>query len=250
MKVLIINKVEELINKKILAFILILVMFIITGCGDKPDQEPMLENVKVNLGNISADKYEVSIGAFRNFIETTGYVTTADSLKWSGFFDPFTKKWMVADNANWEKPDGRQRMDHNYPVTQVSFYDACAYCDWKGGRIPSAEEWDFIAGDSVIMGNIWEGMFPYVDEGNDGYEISVAPRGQFDPNTTGLFDIFGNVWEWTTTFDSLKNARIIKGGSFLCDYNVCAGYIPERYQTTPDDSGLNHLGFRCVYDSK
>ncbi|NNE37349.1 MAG: SUMF1/EgtB/PvdO family nonheme iron enzyme, partial [Gammaproteobacteria bacterium] len=101
--------------------------------------------------------------------------------------------------------------------------------------------------DTVILGNIWEGLFPHVDQGIDGYTIQLAPRGQFQPNKDGYYDIFGNAWEWTTSIDPMKGERIIKGGSFLCDFNVCQGYIPSRYQTTADDSGLNHLGFRCVY---
>ncbi len=205
-------------------------------------------NQIVVLDSLKTDKYEVSMGDFELFLKETGYTTTADSLHWSGYFDTHVKNWVVAENANWEKPDGRNRIGKNYPVTQVSYYDACAFCEWKGGRIPNADEWDYIAGDSVIIGNIWEGIFPYVDEGNDGYKISVAPRGMFAPNKNGLYDIFGNVWEWTATQDKIKNERIIKGGSFLCDYNVCTGYIPSKYQTTRDDSGLNHLGFRCVYD--
>ncbi len=219
--------------------------FILCSCKHNTSIE---EANPVRLENLKVDKYEVGIGQFRQFLESKKYTTTADSLAWSGFFDPYSKEWVVAENANWEKPDGRQKIGDNYPVTQVSYYDACAYCQWKGGRLPTAAEWDQLAGDSVIVGNVWEGIFPHLDEGKDGYEIKVAPRGLFAHNKTGLYDIFGNVWEWTSTWDELKNERIIKGGSFLCDYNVCAGYIPSRYQTTPDDSGLNHLGFRCVYD--
>jgi len=243
MKVLISN--NKLLFKSTFLF-LILSWLIISGC----DEKVMVPNNPVGLSNIAADQYEVSIGEFRKFIESTNYTTTADSLDWSGYFDTEMKNWVVAENANWEKPDGRTKLGDEYPVTQVSYYDACAYCEWKGGRLPTAEEWDNIAGDTVITGNIWEGLFPYEDEGKDGYAIKIAPRGKFVQNENGLYDIFGNVWEWTSTWHELKNERIIKGGSFLCDYNVCAGYIPSKFQTTADDSGLNHLGFRCVYISK
>jgi sulfatase modifying factor 1 len=229
-------------------FLLFLVSALWCSCSDINDSE--FNTPVLDLQFIKADQYEVSIGEFGRFLKETGYISTADSLEWSGFFDPYQKKWVVAKNANWEKPDGRKKISNQFPVTQVSYYDACAYCEWKGGRLPSAQEWDRLAGDTVILGNIWQGLFPYQDEGADGYEISIAPRGQYAPNEMQLFDMFGNVWEWTTTWDSLKNARIIKGGSFLCDYNVCAGYVPSKYQTTPDDSGLNHLGFRCVYDPR
>jgi sulfatase modifying factor 1 len=106
-----------------------------------------------------------------------------------------------------------------------------------------------LAGDTVIVGNVWQGLFPYIDEGLDGYKVISAPVGQFMPNAKGYYDMFGNVWEWTSTL-SPSGQRIIKGGSFLCDYNVCQGYIPSKYQTTEDDSGLNHLGIRCLYEIK
>ena len=195
-----------------------------------------------------ADTYEVTVDEFRTFVENTQYVTTADSFGWSGVFNPETMEWDVVENANWEKHDGKTSASGNFPVVHISYFDACAYCKWKGGRLPTAEEWDRLAGDTVILGNVWQGLFPYVDSGADGYQIRSAPVGRYEPNSNGLYDMFGNVWEWTTSIKPGKGERIIKGGSFLCDYNVCQGYIPSRYQTTMDDSGLNHLGFRCVYD--
>lgn len=237
-----------LMLKHIHFFLIAISITLVSSACSKTEDVVIQDRVKI--GQIEVDKYEVGIAEFKVFVNETSYMTTADSLGWSGFFDPYSKNWVVAENANWLKPDGRKKIGNNYPVTQISYYDACAYCAWKSGRLPTAYEWDQIAGDSVIVGNVWEGVFPHVDNGEDGYEIKVAPRGLFAHNNNGLYDIFGNVWEWTSTRDSTKNERIIKGGSFLCDYNVCAGYIPSRYQTTPDDSGLNHLGFRCVYDLK
>lgn len=200
------------------------------------------------VSGLSADKYEVTVGEFREFVENTEYETTADSFGWSGFFNPASTEWDVLENANWELQDGKEVIPDTYPVVHVSYFDACAYCAWKGGRLPTAEEWDQLAGDSVILGNVWQGLFPHMDTGEDGYTTVSAPVGQFKPNVNGYHDMFGNVWEWTSTIDPTKQQRILKGGSFLCDYNVCQGYIPSRYQTTPDDSGLNHLGFRCVYE--
>ena len=181
-------------------------IFVVIFCSCKEEQ--LIMNRSVWMDEIGVDLYEVSIGEFREFIGSTGYITTADSLEWSGFFDVGAKNWVVAENANWEKPDGRNKLEDNYPVTQVSYYDACDYCKWKGGRIPTAVEWDDIAGDSVITGNIWEGLFPYADAGNDGYEIRVAPRGQFKLNDNGLYDIFGNVWEWTSTWHEAKGKEL------------------------------------------
>ncbi|MEL6389167.1 MAG: SUMF1/EgtB/PvdO family nonheme iron enzyme [Bacteroidota bacterium] len=199
---------------------------------------------------LRVDTYEVTVGDFKKFTDETGYQTTADSLGWSGFWDPTQRQWTVLEGANWSLQDGHSIQEDSYPAVHMSYYDACAYCHWKKGRLPTAEEWDRIAGDTVLVGNVWQGLFPHIDQGVDGYTMRTAPVGQFTANAGGLYDLFGNVWEWTSSIDETKNQRIIKGGSFLCDYKVCQGYIPSRYQTTPDDSGLNHLGFRCVYDNK
>ena len=211
-----------------------------------PDRSADSENA--SFENIKADLYEVSVKDFREFIVDTEYSTTADSFGWSGVWDPSIGNWKVAQKANWLLQDGVNEAADNYPVVHVSYMDACAYCDWKGGRLPTAAEWDYLAGDTVIAGNVWQGLFPELDLGEDGYKTVTAPLGSFEPNINGYHDMFGNVWEWTSTMDQRKGERIIKGGSFLCDYSYCQGYIPARYQTTMDDSGLNHLGFRCVYD--
>jgi sulfatase modifying factor 1 len=224
----------------------LILVFVFEGCQSYTDTNGQVWFSSLNL---MVDRYEVSIGDFREFISTTTYITTADSMMWSGVFDINQGSWIATPNANWEKPTGDSIYLDNFPVTQVSYFDACAYCEWKNGRLPSAKEWDTIAGEEVIIGNTWEGSFPYYDYGLDGYAHSIAPIGKFKPNKMGVHDLFGNVWEWTTTRSS-DGTYITKGGSFLCDKDVCTGYIPSRYQTTPDDSGLNHLGFRCVYDKK
>ncbi len=194
----------------------------------------------------STNKFEVTVGEFKTFVETKNYISTADSLKWSGVFSAKDQNWISTPNANWLRQDGKDDFPLNYPVTQVSYYDACAYCKWKNGRLPSEQEWNLMAGDRLTEGNYWEGYFPVIDKGDDGYKIQSSPVGKFEANKNGLKDIYGNVWEWTSS--SKYGQRIIKGGSFLCDINVCAGFTPGNHQLTPDDSGLNHLGFRCVFD--
>lgn len=204
----------------------------------------------VNQLGLHVDEYEVSVGEFRRFADLNpDYITTADSIGWSGVFDTQKGQWGMREKANWQKQDGHRITPDNHPVTQVSYMDACAYCNWKNGRLPTANEWDILAGKEVIKGNVWEGPFPYQDEGKDGYSKKIAPIGQFQPNAIGIHDLFGNVWEWTSTEKS-KDEFIIKGGSFLCDISYCSGYIPSKYQTTARDSGLNHLGFRCVYEDE
>lgn len=226
-------------------YILLFWMLLILGCtsGERTSKTIYLKTL-----SLSVDQFEVSIDEFRQFIEQNNYTTTADSLGWSGFFNPVTMRWDIIEGANWKKPNGKQKQKGNYPVTHVSYMDACAYCDWKKGRLPTAQEWDAVAGDEVVKGNVWEGPFPQYDSGADGYLKSVAPIGQFQANSSNIHDLFGNVWEWTSTVDSSNGQNIIKGGSFLCDISYCSGYIPSRYQTTAKNSGLNHLGFRCVYD--
>lgn len=205
------------------------------------------ELIKISQSNLYTNEYEISVGDFEKFIEATSYTTTADSLGWSGVYSKEQNKWVPQTEANWKKQDGKKTFAKNRPVTQVSYYDACAYCKWKNGRLPSEEEWDLLAGDHLPKGNYWEGFFPIIDKGYDGYKIKSAPVGSFEENKNGLHDVYGNVWEWTST--PLNGQRVIKGGSFLCDINVCAGFTPGNHELTPDDSGLNHLGFRCVFDN-
>lgn len=247
-------------TKNIVSTLFALIFFFSCTSGPLPQEQL----VWVEEGGFWIDRYEVTVGAFREFVQTTSYRTTSDSLGWSGVFDLSLPGWAVVEGANWEFPDGKTPANPQEPARHISYYDACAYCAWKGGTLPAAEEWDLAAGHEPLPGNIWQGPFPYRDEGEDGYAARVAPVGKFPPNELGIYDMFGNVWEWTLskfdgkhhgnafiggqlTPETIENGRIIKGGSYLCDDNVCSGFIPERFQVTPEDSGLDHLGFRCVF---
>lgn len=231
--------------KYLLSLIPIIILF---SCNDFKTII-IVENdiISIPCYQFSTNKYEITVAEFAQFVKENNYVTTADSFKWSGVFSLEKNGWEPVDFANWQKPDGKIKAPTNHPVTQISYYDAQTFCKSKGGRLPTAEQWDVLAGDSFIVGNVWQGIFPIVDEGKDGYIAKTAPVGQFKTNQFGLHDVFGNVWEWTSS-QTPQGQHIIKGGSFLCDYDYCSGFIPERYQTTDRDSGLNHLGFRCVYD--
>lgn len=227
-------------------------ILLISACTNHENQV-----IKVSP-NFAADAREVSVEEFRAFIAETHYKTTADSLGWSGYFDTTKGKWGIAVKANWEKSDGVNINPPNWPVTQVSFYDACAYCEWKNGRLPTSAEWDGLALHLISRGNIWQGVFPLKDRGEDGHK-GLAPVGSFKSNQKGFYDLTGNVWEWTSTRATAEdrfmlnqanalNARIIKGGSFLCVEGGCEGFKAKAYQITEANSGTNHLGFRCVYD--
>lgn len=227
------------------------------------------------------DRTEVTNRQFQKFVEATGYETESERLGWSGVFDPAAKSWVSVPGADWRHPEGpgssiENRLDH--PVVHVSWNDAQAYADWAGKRLPTEAEWEFAArgrlsaaeyawGDEFIpqgafQANTWQGFFPLHDEGADGFS-STAPVGSFPPNRYGLYDIAGNVWEWTHDWFSADYYRqtagsadpqgpssgtekVIRGGSWLCSANYCTGYRVAARQKTPVDSGLNNLGFRCA----
>ena len=206
-------------------------------------------------------------------------------------------RWAYVSGADWRHPDGpASTIDgrERDPVVQVAFADAAAYAAWAGKALPSEAEWEFAArggldgaeycwGDEFNpggrwMANTWQGRFPYRDLARDGF-AGRAPVGSFPPNGFGLYDMAGNVWEWTTDWytdrrlaeakaaccgpgDAQARAqaasyelalpgiriprRVIKGGSYLCAPNYCRRYRPAARQPQMIDSGTCHIGFRCV----
>lgn len=227
------------------------------------------EGRTAEIPNFYIDQTEVTVAQFREFIEATGFKTEADAYGWSGVFNRKTQTWDPVEGANWEYPKGpdQPKAKEDEPVTQVSWNDAVAYAKWAGKRLPSESEWLWAASqrgeqmflnwgnellpDGKYMGNWWQGIFPYEDTGDDGF-LGIAPVKSFPADANGIYDFGGNVWEWTTdqrypNDQSNPNPEmVIKGGSFLCADNYCAGYELDSHQFTPKDSGLNHLGFRCV----
>ena len=172
--------------------------------------------------------------------------------------------WRFIEGASWKQPQGPGSSNtglENHPVVHITFEDAAAYAEWKGRRLPTEAEWEAAArgpdnpatyswGDqppnklSEPPANIWQGIFPVLNQESDGY-AQTAPAGCFPPNKTGLYDMIGNVWEMTAS-DYSPTAGVIKGGSYLCAENFCARYRPAARQPHEWALGSSHIGFRTV----
>lgn len=243
-------------------YLLLALLLALLRCGTDEVREGMvwIDNPQ---GGYWMDQTEVTTAQFQQFIAATGYQTEADSFGWSGVFSTTDLDWLPVTGANWEYPLGPDNpaASPDEPVTQVSLRDALAYAEWAGKRLPTEAEWMFAAGQGDIqreypwgeeiapsgeyLGNWWQGPFPYKDEVLDGF-VGIAPVKSFPPTQNGLYDVSGNVWEWTASMRPETGERIIKGGSFLCSTSYCTGFNLQQRQYTAPDSGLNHLGFRCI----
>tara|TARA_R110002049_G_scaffold47596_1_gene136820 strand:+ start:65688 stop:66809 length:1122 start_codon:yes stop_codon:yes gene_type:complete len=204
----------------------------------------------------------------------------------------FSQWWSWTIGANWRHPNGPKssiKGKDDYPVVHIAYEDALAYCEWAGRRLPTEAEWELAARgeeENAIYfwgndasglekkANTWEGEFPVTNTKTDGYE-DRAPVKSYPPNNKGLYDMAGNVWEWTgdwynTNFynemlstnavtknpqgatapfnerDPYAKEKIMKGGSFLCNASYCASYRISARMATSLDSSLEHLGFRTV----
>ena len=188
-----------------------------------------------------------------------------------------TPWWCKVPGATWDHPEGPGsdvKDRRNHPVVHVSWNDAAAYASWAGKILPTEAQWEYAArggleqklypwGDELTpdgrhLCNVWQGQFPRLDTAEDGYAGS-CPVDSFPPNGYGLYSCTGNVWEWcadwfSTAFSTLQNpvgppdgqAKVMKGGSFLCHASYCNRYrVAARTSNTPDSSASN-IGFRCV----
>ena len=203
----------------------------------------------------------------------------------------FSQWWEWTIGANWKQPRGPGSSIagmETMPVVHIAYEDAIAYCNWAGRQLPTEAQWEYAArgeqkgalfswgSDATklsLMANTWDGEFPLQNNAMDGYE-NKAPVMSYPSNSFGLYDMAGNVWEWTqdwynsnyyqeiaqkrislnpegaATAYNASNPyaieKIIKGGSFLCNASYCASYRISSRMATSTDSSLEHVGFRTV----
>ena len=236
-----------------------------------PDERPAF---RVQVKTFLLDRTPVTVAQFRAFVSATGYETDAERVGDGAVLDKAAGGWELVKGATWQKPRGPAGPTavEDHPVTQVSWRDADAFCRAYGGRLPTEVEWEraarmgqaadghvFKAGDPLSVSgrwraNVWQGVFPLLDEGSDGYR-STSPVGAFGAAPSGLTDMAGNAWEWTASWyvpygSGAKSGaeRVQRGGSFLCDPGFCQGFsVTARGRATPDSSHM-HVGFRCAAD--
>ncbi len=205
--------------------------------------------------------------------------------------------WTFMKGADWRHPYGPRSNINvlgNHPVVHVAYADALAYARWAGKELPTEAEWEFAArggldGEEYTWGNAftpggahmantWQGNFPVQNLGADGFD-RTSPVTAFPPNGYGVYDMIGNVWEWTADWWSARHEadaakpccipqnprggredasydpaqpaikiprKVLKGGSHLCAPNYCRRYRPAARHAEPIDTSTSHVGFRCV----
>jgi formylglycine-generating enzyme required for sulfatase activity len=268
------------------------------------------------------DATPVTNRQFDRFVRASSYVTTAEravgaspgaQLEVLGpaslvFTAPNRRRpgaaladwWSFVPGADWRHPTGPDSTWiglENHPVAHVSWEDVCAYAAWARMDLPTEAEWEYAARggleeatyawgdepspDGRLMANIWQGRFPSEHSAAAGW-TRTSPVGAFPANDYGLYDMIGNVWEWTRDWWSTRSGaissvrccsvknrsggceslsddpalahlkiprRVIKGGSYLCAANYCGRYRPAARQPMSVDTSACHVGFRCVVRS-
>ncbi|WP_038341974.1 SUMF1/EgtB/PvdO family nonheme iron enzyme [Acinetobacter sp. A47] len=231
------------------------------------------------------DQTEVTVAQFARFVKATGYVTDAEKQKQAAVFSPDLNHpnqwWQLKANYTWKTPNGPkgQAALPSEPVRYVTKNDAEHYAVWLGRDLPTELEWEYAAKagsktDTPLhqapqdahqhpQANYWQGDFPLNNTVEDHFE-GVAPVGCYTANAFQLYDMIGNVWEWTASVyhgahdqhmgnyadlrqhNSIATQYVLKGGSFLCASNFCARYRNSSRYPQEFDLAATHVGFRTV----
>jgi len=290
--------------------------FVMGSDAHYPEEAP---THPVTVSEFRIDRYQVTNARFAEFVADTAYVTVAEralnpadfpgapvenlvpgSLVFRMTPGPVDLRhvsqwWAWTPAACWHHPEGpRSSLDgrEDHPVVHIASEDADAYARWAGKRLPTEAEWELAArggldgtaytcGDNpeppdAKLANFWHGEFPWRADSGYGNTCSV---GSYAPNGYGLFDMAGNVWEWTADWYSAGHPdaadhqccvpvdprgaseqesfdpgqpqfqiprKVVKGGSFLCADSYCRRYRPAARRPQMVDTGMSHIGFRCV----
>lgn len=253
-----------------------------------PEEKSLMHSQR-HVDNFYIDQTEVTNAQFAAFVQATHYVTEAEQQGEAAVFVqpqqavPELGWWKLEKNISWKYPWGAhatRKILANEPVRLITLKDAIAYADWLGHEIPTEEQWEYAAKGfsherdvqaenhgQHITANVWQGQFPYQNDAQDGF-TDVAPVGCYPANPFGLYDMIGNVWEYTSSpftgshddhlanHQQLKNASnsinnyTIKGGSYLCADNYCARYRASARQSQEANLAISHVGFRTIYRPK
>jgi formylglycine-generating enzyme required for sulfatase activity len=279
-----------------------------------PEEAPAHE---VSVGGFFIDRAQVTNRQFAQFVRATGYVTVAErpldpadfpdapaenlvpgSLVFAMTPGPvdlrhINRWWIWTPGASWMHPDGphRSAAEHpDHPVVHVAYEDAEAYAAWAGKALPTEAQWERAArggleGAAYVWGdeperprqrlaNYWHGEFPW--RRHRGYGART-PAGTFAANGFGLYDMAGNVWDWTCDWYASRHSdhgaccapqdprgaaigdsydpnqpqfriprKVVKGGSYLCADSYCLRYRPAARRPQMVDTGMSHIGFRCA----
>lgn len=267
-----------------------------------PEEQPLR---KTRVAGFWMDRTEVTNDQFAQFVQATAYVTVAErpvdaaqhpelppDMRKPGavvFVMPnavsgkgeLTQWWRYVAGAQWRHPGGPDTHIKGrgaFPVVALTYADALAYAKWRGTSLPGETQWEWAARgaqpgaasprEQPTATNTWQGLFPVANSAEDGF-VGLAPVGCYAPNTLGLFDMIGNVWEltadrWTPDHSSASPPdtdpapfkrpgpsaqRVIKGGSFLCAPNYCMRYRAGARQPQEEDLATSHLGFRTILNA-
>ncbi|MFI7806812.1 formylglycine-generating enzyme family protein [Acinetobacter baumannii] len=234
------------------------------------------------------DQTEVTVAQFASFVKATGYITDAEKQKQAAVFSPDPHHpqqwWQLKTGYTWKTPNGKNDALPNphEPVRYVTKNDAEHYAVWLGRDLPTELEWEYAAKansptDTPLhqaptdehqhpQANYWQGAFPFENLNQDHF-TGIAPVGCFKPNGFKLFDMIGNVWEWTSSpyqgahdqhmgnYSALRQQEmsstqyVIKGGSFLCAENYCSRYRNSSRYPQDFDLAATHVGFRTILRS-